>query len=596
VGIRRLASRSGTDYSGLVPSEAPTDPIDALLPRFRDAILRAFGPEHAATDPLLRRSDRADLQANLALGLGKKLGKPPRVVAEAIVSALAAEEILAKVEIAGPGFLNLTLRDEWLAAAVDRALGGERLGVPAAATTDEVVIDYSSPNVAKEMHVGHLRSTVIGDALARLLAFRGHRVIRQNHVGDWGTPFGMLIEHLVDLGEAGAKEVSIGELGAFYKQARAKFDGDPAFADRARRRVVALQSGDPETLRLWRTLFDASRVYFERIYALLDVTLTSDDIRGESFYDPMLAPLADELAAREIAKIDQGALCIFVPGFATKEGAPLPLIVRKSDGGFGYAATDLAAIRYRTSELRATRVLYVVGTPQEQHLSMVFGAARLAGFVPEGVRVQHVNFGSVLGTDKRMYKTRSGETVRLVDLIEEAIERAAAAVAAKASDLPEAERTAIARAVGVGAIKYADLSSDRVKDYVFDIDRMVSFEGNTAPYLQYAHARIRSIFRKAGIEHATAGAAPREPAERALALELLAFGATIRAVEETLEPHRLCGYLYGLAARFTEFYDACPVLKSEEPVRSSRLVLCDLTAKTLSLGLSLLGITALERM
>ncbi len=569
------------------------DPIETLLPRFRDALSRAFGEEHASADPMLRRSDRAHLQANVALGLGKRLGKPPRAVAEALVAALQADDVLAKVEIAGPGFLNLTLRDDWLSSAATRALSDERIGVPSASTPDVVVIDYSAPNVAKEMHVGHLRSTVIGDAIARVLSFRGHQVIRQNHVGDWGTPFGMLIEHLVDLGES-ANDVSIGELATFYKEARKKFDSDPAFADRSRKRVVSLQSGDAETLRLWRVLYDASKRYFEKVYDYLDVTLTSDDLRGESFYDPMLAPLAKELEERGIAKIDQGALCIFPPGFTTKEGTPLPLIVRKQDGGYGYATTDLAAVRYRVETLHGTRLLYVVGAPQAQHLAMVFAAAKICGFLPDTVRAEHVAFGSVLGADKRMFKSRSGETARLVDLIEEAIERAKAALAEKAPDLPVDERDTIASAVGVGAIKYADLSSDRVKDYVFDLDRMVSFDGNTAPYLQYAHARARSIVRKG--ERVATSIAVNEPAERALVLQILDFAATVRSVESSLEPHKLCGYLYELAGKFTEFYDKCPVLKADEPVRSSRLALSELTARTMKQGLALLGITALDRM
>lgn len=572
------------------------DVVELLLPRFRDALGRAFGPEHANADPMLRRSDRADLQANVALGLGKKLGKPPRAVAEALVAALSVDDVLEKVEIAGPGFLNLTVRPEWLSSALGRARDDAKLGVGPAEKPDTVVIDYSAPNVAKEMHVGHLRSTVIGDALARLLEWRGHQVIRQNHIGDWGTPFGMLIEHLIDVGEAATRsDVSVGELGAFYKQARGKFDSDPAFADRARKRVVLLQSGDEETLRLWRVLFEASKGYFEKVYALLDVTLTSKDLCGESFYDPMLAPLCDELEKRGVAKIDQGALCIFPPGFTTKEGTPLPLIIRKQDGGFGYATTDLAAVRYRVEKLHGTRLLYVVGSPQAQHLAMVFASAKICGFLPEAVKAEHVAFGSVLGTDKRMFRSRSGETARLVDLIEAAIDRAGVVVKEKAPNLSDDEREVIARAVGVGSIKYADLSSDRVKDYVFDIERMVSFEGNTAGYLQYAVARAKSIHRKAG-EVATVDFAVKEPAEKALALALLDFGSAVREVESTLQPHRLAGYLYSLAVRFTEFYDACPVLKADEPTRSARIGLCDLTARTLSEGLSLLGIQALERM
>lgn len=574
----------------------PIDPVEALLPRFSEALSRAFGPEHAGTDPLLRRSDRADLQANLALGLGKKLGQQPRKVAEALVAALAVDDVVASIEIAGPGFLNLTLRADWLGAAADRALGDARLGVPTAARPEKVVIDYSSPNVAKEMHVGHLRSTVIGDALARTLAFLGHTIVRQNHIGDWGTPFGMLIEHLVDLGEQASEEVSIGELAAFYKAARGKFDGDAAFADRARKRVVLLQGGDAETLRLWRILVDASQQYFERVYTLLDVQLTRADVCGESFYNPRLPPLAAELEEKGQARVDQGALCLFVDGFTNKDGSPLPLIVRKGDGGYGYATTDLAGVRYRVHELGASRVLVVVGAPQAQHLAMVFAASRACGWVPADVRLEHVAFGSVLGTDKRMFRSRAGESARLIDLIEEAIDRARAEVDKRWPDIDPDTRATMARAVGVGAIKYADLSSDRVKDYVFDLDRMVQFEGNTGGYLQYAHARPRSILRKAGEAEPAGAILPEEKAEKALVLALLSFGATVRAVGDTLEPHRLCGYLYDLATRYNEFYDQCPVLKAEGAVRASRLRLSWLTARTLEQGLSLLGIAAPERM
>lgn len=582
--------------AGYEKAMSPVDPFVELASRFSAALGKAFGAEVASVDPMLRRSERADVQANFALGLAKRLGKPPRAIAEAVMRELDAADLVEAIEIGGPGFLNITLRSEWLGTAVDRALADPRIGVPLAEHPDRVVIDYSSPNVAKEMHVGHLRSTVIGDALARTLAFRGHEVIRQNHIGDWGTPFGMLIEHLVELGESTSDPSSIGELAAFYREARRKFDQVPGFADRARARVVSLQSGDAETLRLWRVLVEGSKRYFERIYELLDVTLRPEDVCGESFYDPQLAPLAEELATTGRARIDQGALCMFLDGFTGKDGAPLPLIVRKSDGGFGYAATDLVAIRHRIDRLGATRLLYVVGTPQEQHLSMVFAAARTCGWLRPPVRAEHVAFGSVLGTDKRMFRSRSGETARLVDLLEAAIERADTVVDEKAAELPVEERRAIGRAVGVGAIKYADLSSDRIKDYVFDLDRMVAFEGNTAGYLQYAHARIRSMFRKAGKEHADGAAAPVEPVERALALELLSFGSVVESVEQSLEPHRLCGYLYQVANRFSEFYDKCPVLKAEEPQRSARLALADLTARTLAQGLSLLGITAIERM
>jgi arginyl-tRNA synthetase len=565
----------------------------------RTATVEAFGPELADVDPLVRRSDRADFQADLALGLAKRTKKPPRAVAEAIVAKIdtASSPLLEGIEIAGPGFLNLTLRATFLGETCARVLADARLGVPEASLKDTVVIDYSSPNVAKEMHVGHLRSTVIGDALARLLEHRGHRVVRQNHLGDWGTPFGMLIEHLHDLGsEQAESDLAVGELSAFYKAARAKFDADPAFAERSRKRVVMLQAGDETTLASWQVLVTLSKRYFESVYEKLDVTMRTGDACGESFYNGKLAPLCDELAKGGKATISEGALCLFPAGYTNKEGEPLPLIVRKTDGGFGYATTDLAAIRYRLDELGGTRLLYVVGAPQAQHLGMVFQAAKELGWLAPPKRAEHVAFGSVLGTDKRMYKTRSGETVRLVDLIDAAIERALAVLAEKAPELDAETRDDIAKMVGIGSIKYADLSSDRVKDYVFDLDRMVSFDGNTAGYLQYAYARVRSVFRKAGFDGGKGPILVAEKEERALALALLAFPSAIRAVETTLEPHKLTGYLYGLAMTFTSFYEKCPILKSEGATRESRLSLADLTARTLAEGLRLLGIRVPEKM
>ena len=403
-----------------------TDPHAALEAVVRHATVAALGEEFADVDPLVRRSDRADFQADLALGLARRTKKAPRAVAEAILEKIdiTSSDFIEKVEIAGPGFLNVTLRASWLSSSAMKNLSDPRLGVPISATKDTVVIDYSHPNVAKEMHVGHLRSTVIGDALARVLTFRGHEVVRQNHLGDWGTPFGMLIEHLADLGvEQAEKDLAVGELAVFYKAARTKFDADPTFAERSRKRVVMLQSGDEKTLESWSVLVALSKRYFELVYTKLDVTLTPRDACGESFYNPKLTPLADELEASGAAVVSEGALCLFPKGYANKEGAPLPLIVRKSDGGFGYAATDLAAIRYRLTELGATRILYVVGAPQTQHLGMVVAAAKELGWLAPPKRAEHVAFGSVLGTDKRMFKSRSSETVRLVDLIDEAIDR-----------------------------------------------------------------------------------------------------------------------------------------------------------------------------
>ena len=575
------------------------DPQSELRERLQEAIAAAFGGEWRGTDPLVRPSTFGDFQANVALSLAKPLGRPPREVAAAIV-ARADLAGVAEAEVSGPGFINLTLAPGWIAAQATALLGDERLGVPRAARPETVVVDYSAPNVAKELHVGHLRSTVIGDALVRVLGSLGHRVIRQNHAGDWGTPYGMLVEHLLDLGEEEAvAELSAGELTSFYQQAREKFERDPGFAERARRRVVALQRGDGASLRLWRVLVDSSERYFQQVYERLGVLLTRDDYDGESRYNPMLDSVVEELAAKGILVESEGALCAFPPGFTGRDGAPLPLIVRKSDGAYGYAATDLAAVRYRVRDLGATRLLYVVGAPQALHLAMVFAVARQAGWLGEHARAEHVAFGSVLGPDGKLLRTRAGTPIKLADLLDEGVERAAKIVAER-TELDPATRARVARAVGIGAIKYADLATQRERDYVFDWDRMLAFDGNTGPYLQYANTRVRSIFRKAGLDPAGAAGAAitiTHPAERAIALKLLGFGAVVDAVAATLEPHRLCGYLFELAAAFTDFYERCPVLAApDEATRASRLALCALTTRVLERGLGLLGIDAPERM
>ncbi len=571
-----------------------------LAARLRRAVAAAFGAEHATIDPMVRRSERADYQADLAMGLAKTLRRPPRQVAEAVVAALDLKGIAERIEIAGPGFINLTLTPEFLEHGLERVAGDERLGVPLAATKERVVIDYSAPNVAKEMHVGHLRSTIIGDALARVLEFLGHEVIRQNHIGDWGTPFGMLIEHLLDVG-GGGTQVDMGELSEFYRAARAKFDGDPKFADRARQRVVRLQAGDKPTLDLWRQLVELSNRYFSQLYERLGVGLRAEHVRGESAYNDALADVAAELTRKGLARINDGALCVFPPGFTNRDNEPLPLIVRKQDGGYGYGATDLAALRYRTQELRGTRLLYVVGAPQAQHLAMVFAVGAEAGWLAPPARAEHVAFGAVLGSDKKIFKSRAGDTVRLTDLLDEAVERAEAELVRRQPDGDAAVRRALAPQIGIGAVKYADLANDRIKDYVFDWDRMLAAEGRTGPYLQYAHARIRSIFRKAAETGVTLrpGSAMRlgEPAERRLALELLDFGDAVVEAGESLRPHRLCGYLFDLATAFTGFFETCPVLKAgDEASRASRLALCELTARVLARGLDLLGIAAPQRM
>lgn len=587
-------------------------PVVRLSELVTAAVVKSFGAEHASVDPAVHRSNFADYQADVAMKLARALKKPPLEVARTVAAAIDAPELCESVQASPPGFVNFTLRREVLEAGVLELLADERAGVPRTSNPDTVVVDYPSPNAAKEMHVGHLRSSVIGDCLTRVLSFLGQRVIRQNHIGDWGTPFGMLIEHLLDLGSEEARsQLEVGDLNAFYKAARQKFDADSAFAERARLRVVALQAGEADTLRLWRHLIDSSLKYFRTIYDKLGLLLEDRDVRGESFYNPFLAEVASDLEARGVAQIDDGALCVFSPEFKGREGEPVPLIVRKQDGGFGYAATDLAAIRFRTSELGATRVLYVVGSPQQQHFAMVFAAARRAGYLPENVRAEHVAFGSVLGPDRKLFRTRSGDTPRLLELLNEAVERVDAVIREKNPELAERERAAVSEQVGVGALKYADLSSERIKDYIFDWDRMLAFEGNTGPYLQYAHARLCSILRKAESEHGVpfAGALLRGEAvkalsarvedkrERDLVLALFDFAGAVDSVATSLQPHRLCTYLYQLATAYTAFYEGCPVLKApSDAQRDARLVLCAATRQTLKLGLGLLGMGAPERM
>jgi arginyl-tRNA synthetase len=553
--------------------------LEALLSERLAAALGAVAGD--TVDPAVRRSQHADFQSGAALALARRLHRPPREIAAAVLDR-ADLAGLAVAEVSGPGFVNLTVTDEVLAAAADDVAADDRLGVAPAAEPLRVVIDYSAPNAAKELTVGHLRSTVIGDAAARTLQWLGHEVIRANHLGDWGTPFGMLIEHLIDRGETETTEV--GDLTAFYRSARVAFDTDEGFRTRARRRVVALQAGDPETLRLWRRLIGESRRYLMAAYHRLGVTLTEADFVGESFYDDRLASVVDDLAAQGLLTESEGALCAFPAGFTGRGGEPLPLIVRKSDGGFGYAATDLAALRYRVHDLKADRLLYVVGAPQRMHFAMVYAVAREAGWLPATVTAEHIPFGSILGADGRMFRSRAGESIKLAALLDEAVTRAAALT-------PDA---GVAAAVAVGALKYADLSGDRMSDYVFDWDRMLALTGDTGPYLQYAHARIASIF---GRTDARPGPiVVTEAAERALLKELLAFEPVVRDAGETCDFHRLAAHLYAVASLFSAFYERCPVLKAPPGVRASRLGLCDLTARTLRTGLDLLGIAAPGRM
>ncbi|MBO4208387.1 arginine--tRNA ligase [Micromonospora echinofusca] len=563
------------------------------------ALRTALDVEVAPADTMVRPSTRAgvDYQCNLAMSLAKRVGRPPRDVAETIVAALDVDDLTAPPEVTGPGFINFVVRDGWLAAAVAGLVGDPRLGVPAVTRPRRYALDYSSPNVAKEMHVGHLRSTIIGDAIRRLLVFAGHEVLPHNHLGDWGTPFGMLIEHLVDIGWDDSAH-TITDLNGFYQAARSKFDADPGFADRSRLRVVQLQSGDERTLALWRQLVDESTRHFEEVYGLLGIGLTAADIYGESFYHPMLADTIDDLERKGLTRASGGAVCVFPPGFTNREGEPLPLILRKRDGGYGYHVTDLATVRYWTTERGATDLLYVVGTPQAQHFQMVFAASRQAGYLTDDNRAVHVNFGTILGEDGKTIRTRAGGSIKLVELLTEAVGHAADVVAER-SELGPAEQARVARAVGIGAVKYADLSSDREKDYLFTWGKMLAREGNTSVYLQYANARIRSILRKAGeLPGPGTPVLLTEPAERALALKLLDLPAVVDAVLETYAPHRLCGYLYETAAVFSSFYETCPVLAAgvDPQVRDSRLVLARLTSEVLVLGLDLIGIEAPEQL
>ena len=599
---------------------------NALEAQLRAAMQRAF-PEQAAAaqaagqrlDPQLAPASKpefGDFQANGALPLAKPLGQSPRAIATAIVAQLASDpgfaELCLEPVIAGPGFINLTLRPERLAAEVLARLDDPRLGVPQAGAAAPVVVDFSSPNIAKEMHVGHLRSTIIGDCLARVLAFRGHGVLRLNHVGDWGTQFGMLITHLKQVAPQAldmADAVDLGDLVAFYRQAKARFDDDEAFQAASRDEVVRLQSGDPVSLRAWGLLCDQSRREFQLIYDRLDIRLSE---RGESFYNPYLADVVADLDGAGLLVTDDSARCVFLEGVSGKEGKPLPVIVQKRDGGFNYATTDLAAIRYRLAAPPAgdgaRRLIYVTDAGQAAHFAGVFQVARRAGWVPADAQLEHVPFGLVQGDDGKKLKTRSGDTVRLRDLLNEAVERAEADLRRRLAEEGRHEEETfiqhVSTTVGIAAVKYADLSTNRITNYQFSFDRMLALSGNTAPYLLYAVVRIAGIARKGGDQAAEDGSAFMageglvfsEPQEWALIRELLKLDAVIAEVEEELLPNRLCSYLFELSQVFNRFYDQVPVLKAAEPTRSSRLALCRLTADTLKLGLGLLGIPTLERM
>jgi len=539
--------------------------------------------------------------------LASRMGKSPQDIAEQICS-LVKEDIDQIANVSSiSGFVNISAKPEWLSKSLSRLLTDPRLGIE---SEDPLTfaIDYSAPNVAKEMHVGHLRSTVIGDSIVRMLEFKGHRAIRENHVGDWGTPFGMLIEHLLDLGEdTAANELGVGDLDSFYKQARAKFVSDDEFADRSRSRVVLLQGGDSETLRLWRVLVDESMRYFNEVYSMLGVLLTDEDIRGESSYRDLLPEVVERLKGAGILEESDGADVVFPGGWVNREGDPLPMIIRKADGGYNYSTSDLACIIDRVERMGCDGFLYVVGTPQKQHFEMVFQVAIQAGFMDEKHQAIHVNFGSVLDTDGKVLKSREGEVIKLHDLLDEAIRRAEEAINEKNPDLVGDERKKVARTVGIGAVKYADLSTERTKDYVFDWERMLSFEGNTAPYLQYAYARICSIFRKWGGERESLRAnfesllegelSILSKEELTLSRRLVEFPSVLDETISTFSPHKLCKHLHSIASSFASFYENCSILKEENAMLSKRrLALCDLTARELQLGLGIMGIDVPERM
>ncbi|TGE09199.1 arginine--tRNA ligase [Salmonella enterica subsp. enterica serovar Poona] len=556
----------------------------------------------ADCEPQVRQSAKVqfgDYQANGMMAVAKKLGMAPRQLAEQVLTHLDLSGIASKVEIAGPGFINIFLEPAFLAEQVQQALASDRLGV-SQPTRQTIVVDYSAPNVAKEMHVGHLRSTIIGDAAVRTLEFLGHHVIRANHVGDWGTQFGMLIAWLEKQQQENAGDMALADLEGFYRDAKKHYDEDEAFAERARNYVVKLQSGDAYFREMWRKLVDITMTQNQITYDRLNVTLTRDDVMGESLYNPMLPGIVADLKAKGLAVESEGATVVFLDEFKNKEGDPMGVIIQKKDGGYLYTTTDIACAKYRYETLHADRVLYYIDSRQHQHLMQAWTIVRKAGYVPDSVPLEHHMFGMMLGKDGKPFKTRAGGTVKLADLLDEALERARRLVAEKNPDMPADELEKLANAVGIGAVKYADLSKNRTTDYIFDWDNMLAFEGNTAPYMQYAYTRVLSVFRKADIDEQALASAPviiSEDREAQLAARLLQFEETLTVVAREGTPHVMCAYLYDVAGLFSGFYEHCPILSAEnDAVRNSRLKLAQLTAKTLKLGLDTLGIETVERM
>ena len=542
-----------------------------------------------------KNADFGDFQINGVMGAAKQAKQNPRELAQKVADALAGNAVIESAEVAGPGFINLRLHADFLAKNLQAALNDSRFGVAEAADKKTVVIDYSSPNLAKEMHVGHLRSSIIGDSIARILGFLGHKVIPQNHVGDWGTQFGMLVAYMVAQQQDNA-EFKLADLEQFYREAKVRFDEDAAFADTAREYVVKLQGGDEAVLALWKQFVEISLSHAQNVYDNLGLLLTPDDVAGESKYNDDLQVVVDDLSAKGLAVDDDGAKVVFLDEFKNKEGEPAAYIVQKSGGGFLYSTTDLACIRDSVGRLQGDRLLYVVDHRQGLHFAQLFATSRKAGYLPENVEAEFIGFGTMMGKDGKPFKTRSGDTVKLVDLLDEAVERATALVQSKNSELSAEEAANIGKTVGIGAVKYADLSKNRTSDYVFDWDSMLSFEGNTAPYLQYAYTRVQSVFRKAGEWDENAQPVLTEPLEKQLAVELLKFEDVLQSAADTAYPHYLAAYLYQVATLFSRFYEACPILKAEGEARNSRLQLAKLTGDTLKQGLELLGIETLEVM
>lgn len=571
-----------------------------LSDNIKQAMIQAGADEQC--EALVRQSNKpqfGDYQANGIMAAAKKLGLNPREFAQRVLDHLDLTSIAEKIEIAGPGFINIFLTPAWLAENAQNALNDDHLGIHTE-KKETIVADYSSPNVAKEMHVGHLRSTIIGDAVVRTLEFLGHNVIRANHVGDWGTQFGMLIAYLEKMENEHASEMELSDLEAFYRAAKEHYDSDEAFAEKARGYVVKLQSGDEYCRTMWKKLVDITMQQNQRNYDRLNVTLSEKDVMGESLYNPMLPAIVEDLKAKGLAVEDEGAFVVYLDEFKNKDGDPMGVIVQKKDGGFLYTTTDIAAAKYRYETLKADRALVFSDTRQSQHMQQAWLITRKAGYVPDSFQLEHKNFGMMLGKDGKPFKTRSGGTIKLADLLDEAVERADKLIGEKSPALSPAERTAVAEAVGIGSVKYADLSKNRTTDYVFDWDNMLSFEGNTAPYMQYAYTRIRSIFNKANIDPAQLASAEIkliDEKERALALKLLQFEEAIQQVAKEGAPHILCAYLYELAGIFSSFYEHCPILNNEdESIKLSRLKLALLTEKTLKQGLDLLGIKTVEKM